>query len=99
MALVVLEQRALEGRVHVRRVEALSLCELLAAVRALDRQADLALCTVGVEHLDLHSLARRQHRARILDVLVADLADVDETLDALLQLHEGAEVENLEDLA
>ena len=40
-----------------------------------------------------------QDRARILDVLLADLGDVDETLDALLELDERAEVEDLEDLA
>src|SRR5207302_6673160 len=68
-------------------------------VRALDRQADLALGLIGVQHLDLHGRTRLQHRARILDVLFADLADVDQTLDALLELDERAEVEDLEDLA
>src|SRR5204863_8854415 len=65
----------------------------------LDRQSDLALRTVGVEDLHLDRLARGQDGTRILDVLLADLGDVDQTLDALLELDEGAEVEDLEDLA
>src|SRR5690606_8206485 len=87
------------GATGVRRRVALRIRELLRAVRALDRQADLALRAVRVEHLDLHLLTGLQHRARIVDVLLADLGDVDETLDALLELDEGAEVEDLEDLA
>src|SRR5436305_2722074 len=44
---------AQRGATGVRRVEALSLCGFLAAVRALDRQADLALGRVGVKDLNL----------------------------------------------
>src|SRR5204862_8090903 len=65
----------------VRGVEALGLGRVLGARRALDRQADLALGAVGVEHLDLHDRARLQHGARILDVVLADLGDVDQALD------------------
>src|SRR5689334_441417 len=90
---------AQRGAARVRRGVALRVGHLLGPRRALDRQPDLALGAVGVEHLDLHRRARRQHRARVLDVVLADLGHVDQALDALLQLDERAEVEHLEHLA
>src|SRR5262249_21776995 len=72
--------------------------QLGGARRALDREADLALDRVDGDDLDLDLLARLEQRARIVDALIRDLGDVDQPLDALLELDEGAEVEDLEHL-
>src|SRR5215831_4439650 len=83
---------------RARRV-ALRVGQLGGAAGALDRQADLPLHRIDGDDLDLGVLARLEESPRILDALVGDLGDVHQTLDALLQLDEGAEVEDLEDLA
>src|SRR6187402_2602600 len=56
-----------EGRTTgVGRVEALGFRCVLRPRGGLDRQADLALRTIGVEHLHLDRLARREDRAGVL---------------------------------
>src|SRR5512137_1211728 len=65
----------------------------------LDGQGHLSLVRVDVDDLDLHLLAFLDHVVRVLDPLVAHLGDVNQALDAGLDLHEGAEVGDLGDLA
>mmetsp|Transcript_78776 Transcript_78776/g.218920 ORF Transcript_78776/g.218920 Transcript_78776/m.218920 type:complete len:772 (-) Transcript_78776:1232-3547(-) len=77
-----------------------SRCSL--ALRTLDqrlhRQLDAALL-VGLEHLDLDDLAFLQEVGHLLDALVGDLADVQQAVLAREQVHEGAEVQDLDDRA
>ena len=56
---------------------------------------------LGVEgdDLELEGLALVDHVARMGDALVRQLADVDEALEAVLDAHEGAEVDDLGDRA
>src|SRR5690606_25438284 len=76
--------------------------ELLPRVRLalLDAQGDAAALLVDVEHHDLDFLAD-VHDLRLIDVLVGPihLRDVDQTLDALRDLHEAAVVGNVGALA
>src|SRR5262249_43683877 len=89
-----------EGRPAGRALRvALGVGQLRGPRRALYRQADLALDGIDGDDLDLHVLAGLDQLARILDALVGDLRDVHQTLDALLELDEGAEIEDLEHLA
>src|SRR5690606_19386032 len=72
---------------------------LIAADEALDGQGDLAVDWVDGDHLGLVVFAHIHHLARILDALVGQLTDVNETLDAIFDLGEGAELGQLGDLA
>src|SRR5260221_3636076 len=67
--------------------------------RGLHAERHLALVRVHVDDLHVQLVAFLDHVARVLDALVAQLADVHQALDAGLDLHEGAEVGNLGDLA
>src|SRR5262249_22969698 len=87
------------GAARGARGVALRVGHLGGARGALDGQADLALDRVERDDLDLDVLTRLEQRAKMLDAVVGDLGDVDQALDALLELDEGAEVEDLEDLA
>src|SRR5436190_2765815 len=62
------------------------------------RQADLA-ARVDLEDLDLDLLALAQGVANVLDALVPDLRDVDEAVLAAHEVHEGAEIDDVDDLA
>ena len=80
------------------------LAEVLAVVLALaderlHRQRDLPVLGVDVDDLHLDLLALLHDVAGVLDALLADLGDVHEALDARLDLDEGAEVGDLDDLA
>src|SRR6266481_5080723 len=67
--------------------------------RGLHRERHLALVRVHVDDLHVQLVAFLHHVARVLHPLVAQLADVDQAFDAGLDLHEGAEVGDLGDLA
>src|SRR5204862_5501138 len=54
---------------------------------------------VDLEDLDLDVVARLDYLARVLDVVLGELGDVDQPLDALHDLDEGAEGDDLGDLA
>src|SRR5215208_3845186 len=69
------------------------------ALDPLDRERESAPLGVDLEDLDLHVVARLDDLARVLDVLLGELGDVHEALDALQDLHEGAERDDLGDLA
>jgi len=64
----------------------------------LEAEADPPLLGVDLEDLDLHLLARRDDLARVNILLgPAHLGDVDQALNARLQLHESAVVSNVGD--
>ncbi len=66
----------------------------------LHAEADALLVQVDVEHDGLDLLAHVHELARVLDALVpGHLGDVDQPLDALLELDEGAVVRHGDDLA
>ena len=69
------------------------------ALDALDRQRQATALGVDLEDLHLHLVARLDDLARVLDVLLGELAYVDEALDALQDLHERAERDDLRDRA
>src|SRR5690606_34034229 len=74
--------------------------ELLAGFLIDDahRQANLAP-VVDLEDLDLHFLAFGDDVGRLLDPLVLHLGDVDEAVLAAHEVHERAEVDDVDDLA
>ena len=66
----------------------------------LEAEGDLLVVLVYLQDHDLDEIADGQDLARMLDVArPGHLADVDQALDALLQLHEGAVVGDRDDLA
>ena len=69
-------------------------------LRLLEAERDAALVGIDLEHLDLDFLAGRDDLAG-MDVLLgpAHLGDVDQALDARLQLDEGTVVGDVRDLA
>src|SRR3546814_18379439 len=62
------------------------------------RQADLA-ARVDLEHLDLDLLPVGEDVGDLFDALVPDLRDVDEAVLAAHEVHEGAEIDEVHDLA
>ena len=64
----------------------------------LETEADALAVAVDVEHLDLDLLVDLQHLGRVVDVRPAELADVDEAVDAV-EVDEGAEVDDVADRA
>src|SRR3954468_9959025 len=63
----------------------------------LDREREAASLGVDLQDLDLHLVAGLHDLARVLDVLLSELGDVHEPLDALEDLHERAERDDLGD--
>ena len=68
-------------------------------VRLDQRQADLPLVGVDLDDADLDALANLDHVLRVLDLVVRQLRDVQQPLEALLKLDEDAEVGDLGDRA
>ena len=62
------------------------------------RQADPAAWDIDVDHLRADLVTDRQHRLRCVDVLVAELGDVDQSFDARRHADERAERHELRDL-
>src|SRR3546814_20568639 len=62
------------------------------------RQANLA-ARVDLEDLDLDFLAFGQDVGHLLDALVGDFADVDQTVLAAHEIHERPEIDEIDDLA
>ena len=71
----------------------------LGVVRGLDRETDAALDFVDLDDAGFDFLADLEHVLDLVDALLADLRDVDEAVDVVLQLHERAEAGELGDLA
>src|SRR5215211_4201197 len=69
------------------------------ALDPLDRQRQPAPLRVDLEDLDLDVVARLDDLARVLHVVLGELGDVHEPFHALEDLHEGAERDDLGDLA
>ena len=69
------------------------------ALDALDAQRQAAALGVDLEDLDLDVVAGRDDLARVLDVVRRELGDVDEALDAVEDLDERAERDDLRDRA
>src|SRR5438309_1517614 len=63
----------------------------LLALDALGAQAQPAALRVDLENLDADDVALVDDLARVLDVVLGELGDVDEALDAVEDLDEGAE--------
>ncbi len=61
-------------------------------VRGLDRETDAALGLVDLDDAGLDFLADLEGVLDLLHVIFADLRDVDEAVDLVSELHEGAEV-------
>src|SRR5690606_13817264 len=61
-------------------------------VGRLDAQADATRLGIEVDHLHLDVLARLHDVGRVFNPVVGQLRDVHQALDAVLQLHERAEV-------
>ena len=69
------------------------------ALDALDAQRQAAALGVDLEDLHLDLVARGDDLARVLDVVRRELGDVHEALDAVEDLDEGAERDDLRDRA
>ena len=69
------------------------------ALDALEAQRQPPALVVDLEDLDLHHVAGVDDLARVLDVVLGELGDVHEPLDAVHDLDERAEADDLGDLA
>ncbi len=67
----------------------------LGVVRGLDRETDAALDFVDLDDARFDFLADLEHVLDLVDVIFAELRDVDEAVDVVLQLHERAEAGEL----
>src|SRR5215210_4143349 len=67
----------------------------LALLDALEREREAPPVGVDLDHLHVHDVALGDDLARILDVVLRQLGDVHEALDAREDLHEGAERDHL----
>ena len=100
VALVAIESKLLAQDVLERELGALALAPevavdllaLLAALERLDAETDAALARVDVGDLGLDVVADVEELRRLVDALGRELADVDQPLEALLELDEDAEV-------
>ena len=68
-------------------------------IRGLDRETDAALDFVDLDHARFDFLADLEHVFHFRDVIFAQLRNVDESIDVVLQLHERAEARQLGDFA
>jgi hypothetical protein len=82
---------------HVTRERIRQLEYLARVVRGLDGEAEAALLAVDLDDAGGDLLAGLEHVLDLLDALLADLRDVHETVDVVLELHEGAEAGDLGD--
>src|SRR5574338_205472 len=98
---LLLQQVAERGRLARRllRGVALERLALLLVGQRPDREGDLLLDGVHLGHEGRHGLPRAHDAGRVGDLLARQLGGVDEPLDALLELHERAEVGHAGDLA
>src|SRR5262245_9674834 len=93
------------GEVDLRRsgrLQRLSICarlHLLALVDPLQRQREPTAIGVDLDDLHVHDVALRHDLARVLDVVLRELRDVHEPLDAGHDLDERAERDDLRHLA
>ena len=68
-----------------------------AFLDSLQRQRQPSAVTVDLEDQDVDRIALRDDLARVLDVMLRELGDVDEAFDAGQDLDEGAEGDDLRD--
>ena len=71
----------------------------LPALDALEREREAPALGVDLDDLGADEIALRDDLARVLDVVLCELGDVHEALDAGHDLDEGAEGDDLRDLA
>ena len=71
----------------------------VGVVGGLDRQTDAAFALVDLDHAGGHFLADLEHVLDLVHALFADLGDVHEAIDVVLQADERAEAGQLGDLA
>src|ERR671929_103549 len=71
----------------------------LAALDALEREREASPLGVDLDDLRLDEVALRDDLARVLDVVLRELGDVHEPFHARQDLDEGAEGDDLRDLA
>src|SRR6478672_1365953 len=71
----------------------------LGIIRRLDRETDPALDLVHLDDTGFHFLADLEHVLHFRDVILAELGNVNEPVDVVLQLHERTEARQLRDLA
>ena len=71
----------------------------IGVLDALEREREAAAVAVDLDDLHVHRLALRDDLARVLDVVLRELGDVHEPLDAGEDLDEGAEGDDLRDAA
>ena len=76
-----------------------SLDLILAHAHRTDRETDATLGAVNLDDASLDLLADLERVTNLVDALVADLGDVNETVDAILELDERAERRDLRNLA
>ena len=72
---------------------------VLVVVDGLDGKADAALHLVHLDDAGFDFVADLEHVLDLGHVVFAELADVHEAVDVVLELHEGAEAGDLRDLA
>src|SRR5262245_3750524 len=73
--------------------------DITGPVGALLRQPDLALDGIDAENLDVDFVAHLDLVLRVLDLVVGQLADVQQAFEIRFELDEHAEVRDLGDLA
>src|SRR5437762_2676205 len=71
----------------------------LGIIRGLDRETDPALDLVHLDDTGFDFLPDLEHVLNLRDVIFAELRNVNEPIDVVLQLHERAEARQLRDLA
>src|SRR5436190_445308 len=99
------ERRALVGEDVLREIDRRR-CGLVARLRlhghplvdALEREREAAPLGVDLEDPHVHRVALRDDLARVLDVVLGELADVDEPLDSRQDLDERPERDDLRHL-
>ena len=64
---------------------------LFGVVCGLDRKTETTLVAVDLDHASRDLVAGIDHVLHLVDAILADLRNVDETVDTILELHEGAE--------
>jgi hypothetical protein len=64
---------------------------LLRVVGRLDRETDSAIALVDLDHASSDFLANFEHVLDFINALFADLRDVHQAVDVVLQADEGAE--------
>src|SRR5215210_6058304 len=87
------------GRGRLERLPVGARLHLVGLLDALEREREAAPVGVDLDDLDVDDIALGDDLARVLDVVLRELGDVHEALDARENLDEGAERDDLRHLA